>query len=118
MSALLPFIVSAGTAGIFGKELPILKHLIVTTGCLRRLIILFRFGPRVVDHLRTKLEDQLYDFEIHLDIGSNGPTKNMIQEIVGMITGNGFIARIKPESYAATKWLIDMSSKFSEFNFN
>ena len=60
-------------------------------------------AQRVVDHLRTKLSDQLYDFEIHLDIGSNGPTKNMIQEIVGMITGNGFIARIKPESYAANK---------------
>lgn len=60
-------------------------------------------AQRVVNHLRTKLSDQLYDFEIHLDIGHNGPTKSMIQEIVGMITGNGFVARIKPESYAANK---------------
>ncbi len=60
-------------------------------------------AQRVVAQLRDKLSDQLYDFEIHLDIGNNGPTKNMIQEIVGMITGNGFVARIKPDSYAANK---------------
>ena len=60
-------------------------------------------AQKVVDRLRTKLSDRLYDFEIHLDIGRNGPTKDMIQEIVGMITGNGFVARIKPESYAANK---------------
>lgn len=60
-------------------------------------------AQRVVAHLREKLDDLLYDFEIHLDIGNNGPTKTMIQEIVGMITGNGFTARIKPDSYAANK---------------
>ena len=58
---------------------------------------------RVVAQLRNKLSDDLYDFEIHLDIGQNGPTKIMIQEIVGMITGSGFTARIKPDSYAANK---------------
>lgn len=60
-------------------------------------------AQRVVGNLRARLEDHLYNFEIHLDIGENGPTKTLIQEIVGMITGNGFIARIKPESYAANK---------------
>jgi predicted RNase H-related nuclease YkuK (DUF458 family) len=60
-------------------------------------------AQRVVAELRGKLDDMNYNFEIHLDIGQNGPTKNMIQELVGMITGNGFTARIKPESYAANK---------------
>lgn len=60
-------------------------------------------AQRVVAELRTQLNDGLYNFEIHLDIGQNGPTRNLIQEIVGMITGNGFTARIKPESYAANK---------------
>lgn len=60
-------------------------------------------AQRVVAELRPRLNGTLYNFEIHLDIGQNGPTKNMIQEIVGMITGNGFTARIKPESYAANK---------------
>ncbi len=43
------------------------------------------------------------DVEIHLDIGPNGETKDLIREIVGMVTGTGFAARIKPDSYGASK---------------
>ena len=60
-------------------------------------------AQRIVDALRERLSERLYDFEIHLDIGQNGPTKTMIQEIVGLIVGNGFKAKIKPDSYAANK---------------
>jgi predicted RNase H-related nuclease YkuK (DUF458 family) len=60
-------------------------------------------AQRIVGELRSKLQQHLYDFEIHLDIGQNGPTKSMIQEIVGMVTGSGFVAKIKPDSYAANK---------------
>jgi predicted RNase H-related nuclease YkuK (DUF458 family) len=41
------------------------------------------------------------ELEIHVDIGSNGPTKAMIKEIVGMIKGSGFFVKIKPEAFAA-----------------
>ena len=44
-----------------------------------------------------------YDFEIHLDIGENGETKVMIQELVAMIRANNFEAKTKPDSYAASK---------------
>jgi uncharacterized protein len=44
-----------------------------------------------------------YDVEIHVDIGKFGDTREMIQEIVGMIRGSGWVVRIKPESYAASK---------------
>jgi predicted RNase H-related nuclease YkuK (DUF458 family) len=43
-----------------------------------------------------------FDFEIHADIGENGPTKAVIQEIVGMIRANNFEVKIKPYSYAAS----------------
>lgn len=43
-----------------------------------------------------------FEFEIHADIGMNGPTKAVIQEIVGMIRANNFAVKIKPDSYAAT----------------
>lgn len=39
---------------------------------------------------------------IHADIGGNGATKDMIKEVVGLITGNGFEPKIKPESFVAT----------------
>jgi len=44
-----------------------------------------------------------YELEIHVDIGQHGPTREMIKEIVGMVNGFGFLARTKPESYAASK---------------
>lgn len=40
--------------------------------------------------------------EIHLDVGQQGPTKELIREVVGMVTGSGFAAKIKPESFAAS----------------
>lgn len=40
--------------------------------------------------------------EIHLDVGQNGPTADLIREVVGMVTGSGFDAKIKPESYGAS----------------
>ena len=44
-----------------------------------------------------------WTFEIHADIGENGPTHELIQEVVGMIRANNFEAKTKPDSYAATK---------------
>jgi len=44
-----------------------------------------------------------YDVEIHVDIGKVGDTREMIQEIVGMIRGSGYAVKTKPESYAASK---------------
>ncbi len=43
-----------------------------------------------------------YDFQIHIDVGQKGPTREMIKEVVGMVRGNGFRAKIKPESFAAS----------------
>ena len=43
-----------------------------------------------------------WSFEIHADVGENGNTRAVIQEVVGMIRAHNFEARIKPESYAAS----------------
>lgn len=44
-----------------------------------------------------------YQFRyIHADVGENGATKDMIKEVVGLIRGNGFEPRIKPESFVAS----------------
>ncbi|OGH07373.1 MAG: hypothetical protein A2171_02630 [Candidatus Levybacteria bacterium RBG_13_35_9] len=43
-----------------------------------------------------------YNLEIHVDIGEHGETRNMIKEIVGLVSGNGFVAKTKPYAYAAS----------------
>jgi predicted RNase H-related nuclease YkuK (DUF458 family) len=40
--------------------------------------------------------------EIHIDIGENGPTKDLIKEITGMVLGMGYQAKIKPYSFGAS----------------
>ncbi|MDP3888559.1 MAG: ribonuclease H-like YkuK family protein [bacterium] len=42
-----------------------------------------------------------YELEIHIDVGEVGPTRDMIKEVVGMVTGNGFTAKTKPQSFGA-----------------
>lgn len=49
-----------------------------------------------------KIDLPEYNLEIHVDVGANGPTRKMINEVVGMIRGSGFNVKTKPESYAAS----------------
>lgn len=44
-----------------------------------------------------------FDVEIHVDIGKFGETRDMINEIVGMVRGSGFNIKTKPDSYGASK---------------
>lgn len=62
-------------------------------------------------HLKEILENKIpklknppsYQFRyIHADIGENGATKDMIKEVIGLIKGNGFEPKIKPEAFVAT----------------
>ena len=47
-------------------------------------------------------ESEKINLEIHVDIGPNGQTRQMIAEIVGMIRANGFKVAVKPASWGAS----------------
>ncbi|MCZ8523193.1 MULTISPECIES: ribonuclease H-like YkuK family protein [Paenibacillus] len=53
---------------------------------------------------RAGMSDLLADWplEIHIDIGQQGDTKVLIQEICGWVTSVGYEARIKPMSFGAS----------------
>ena len=58
----------------------------------------------------TRLKEQLattrykdMEVEVHVDIGQNGDTKELIREVVGWVMGSGFTVRIKPNACGATK---------------
>lgn len=44
-----------------------------------------------------------YNIQIHVDIGHNGETRDLINEVTGMIRGSGFDVKIKPDAYGASK---------------
>ncbi|MBI2609735.1 hypothetical protein HYW53_00990 [Candidatus Giovannonibacteria bacterium] len=58
--------------------------------------------------LRSRLKDKLGEeffwdgkISVHIDVGENGPTKDLIDTVVGMVKGYGFEAVIKPDSFGA-----------------
>ena len=67
----------------------------------QEVILSLEIGKELATLIKnTKLEK--CGFEIHVDVGENGATKSMIQELVGMVRANNFEAKTKPESFAAS----------------
>ena len=78
------------------RRTPSLRHQI-----WREAWLSFELAQHVIRHLESESLLQ-FNLEIHVDIGENGPTKELIDEVVGMIIGNGLAVRIKPHAYAAS----------------
>ncbi len=59
-------------------------------------------AERVVPVIRENIRPDKYDLEIHIDVGALGPTRDLIREVVGMVQGNGYTAKTKPDGWAAS----------------
>ncbi|MDO8470141.1 MAG: ribonuclease H-like YkuK family protein [bacterium] len=70
---------------------------------IREVLLSLEAADLLLKELRDQAGDIEWSFEIHADVGENGPTKALIQEVVGMIRASNFEARTKPQSYAASK---------------
>ncbi|MBI5220673.1 MAG: ribonuclease H-like YkuK family protein [Candidatus Liptonbacteria bacterium] len=68
---------------------------------LREVVLSLEIATGVVKELQQYSLPE-FDFEIHIDVGENGPTKVMLQEVVGMVRAYNFEAKTKPDSYAAS----------------
>ncbi|MDD2212571.1 MAG: ribonuclease H-like YkuK family protein [Clostridia bacterium] len=69
--------------------------------------IAYMFTPERIDRIYEAVltdEDKAnhLNLEIHLDIGAQGPTKELIKEMVNRVSGMGFDVKIKPYSTAAS----------------
>jgi hypothetical protein len=58
-------------------------------------------GGQIAKHFSESGFDDM-QVEIHIDVGVQGETRDLIKEVVGMVTGSGFRAKIKPEAYGAS----------------
>jgi len=59
-------------------------------------------AARVTAKMKEVGENNL-NIEIHLDVGKNGDTRDIIKEVVGVVIGSGYTPCIKPDSYGASK---------------
>ncbi|MCL0081020.1 ribonuclease H-like YkuK family protein [Peptococcaceae bacterium] len=66
-------------------------------------------GGMITRYLSETGHDDL-KIEIHIDVGKHGETKKLIKEVVGMVRGSGFDAKIKPDAFGAAS-VADKHSK-------
>jgi uncharacterized protein len=64
-------------------------------------LLSLKLAEQVIEKLKS-MNIQDFNLSIHVDVGPNGETKKMVNEIVGMIKGSGFNVKTKPESYGAS----------------
>jgi len=64
-------------------------------------LLSIQLAEKLVPEFTKRLNGERYRLEIHIDVGDVGPTRDMIKEVVGIVNGNGFTAKTKPESYGA-----------------
>ena len=74
---------------------------------LEEVLLSCELALRLKENFEKKIKDfpksSNYQFRyIHADVGENGETKDMIKEVIGLIRGNGFEPKIKPESFVAS----------------
>ncbi len=67
-------------------------------------LISLDFAASFVPLLKKRLNGHspTYNLEIHIDVGEHGDSRDMIKEVVGMVTGYGFVAKTKPYAYGAS----------------
>jgi predicted RNase H-related nuclease YkuK (DUF458 family) len=68
---------------------------------IKEVLISLEVAEKVLSELKKTTHVE-FDFEIHADLGMNGPTKAIIPEVVAMIRASNFEVKTKPESYAAS----------------
>jgi len=67
----------------------------------KEVLLSLETAQEVTDSLANEESLESLALEIHVDVGKNGETREMISEVVGMIRSNGYEVKIKPEAFGA-----------------
>lgn len=91
-----------GARYFWRKEKKQIKTVILRDKIYTETSISLATAEDIVPLLRAAITPAKYDLEIHIDVGPLGPTRDMIKEVVGMVSGNGYTAKTKPDSWGAS----------------
>lgn len=109
-------LIRVGKGGIFFYDVSKVNRI---TNVKQKLLTETQLSLEYATELMTAFEEHFdktgFDFSnikfsIHVDAGFNGPTKDVIPEIVGWVTACGWECHVKPESYVASS-IADKISK-------
>jgi len=89
-------------ARYFWHERRAVKKLVLREKIYTETLMSLEIAEKFIPEIRKQVPPTKYDLEIHIDVGPLGSTREMIREVVGMVTGNGYVAKTKPESWGAS----------------
>lgn len=89
-------------ARYFWQKEKIYKSMILRDRIYAETLKSLSIAHELVPMVRKSVSSDKYDLEIHIDVGPVGKTREMIKEVTGMVNGNGYVAKTKPESWAAS----------------
>lgn len=90
-----------GAGGIYFWQRKVLETYSLRDRIYKEALLSLDTAQKVTNELVQENMLESSSLEIHVDVGKNGETRELIAEVVGMIRGNGFDVKIKPEAYGA-----------------
>lgn len=87
----------------FWRRIELLRFHTLRDRIIQEVLLSLELAEKLLLELKGKGENLSWDFEIHADVGENGETRVLIQEVTGMIRAYNFEVKTKPNGYAATK---------------
>jgi len=85
----------------FWRKVHLKKNKTLRERIYEEVSLSIEIAKKLINYLK-KAKDFNFSFEIHIDVGTSGTTKTMIQEVIGMVKGFGFEVKTKPEAYGAS----------------
>ncbi len=89
-------------ARYFWRKEKMIKNPILREKIYTETLLSLAVAEKLVPSIRKYISPSIYDLEVHIDVGPLGETRTMIREVVGLVTGNGFVAKTKPDSWGAS----------------
>jgi hypothetical protein len=88
-------------ARYFWRREVVFKNLGLYDRLWNEAILSLNVAQRILKILTNEKLD--FQFEVHLDLSTNGKSSSTVKEIINLVRSYGFEVRIKPDSYAASK---------------
>lgn len=104
VSAIIVHRLGKGAIYFYDKEFAIRKFALEER-MFTEVSLSLKMATRLLEAMRKSAELHSFDkpeIEIHIDVGNNGKTKELVSAVVGMVKGSGFACQTKPDACGAS----------------
>ena len=104
ISAVIVHRIGKGAIYFYDRELVIRKFALEERMFMEVSLSLKMAGDllKAMERSPEFISSHLPEIEIHIDIGNNGRTRELVSSVVGMVRGSGFTCQTKPDACGAS----------------